>query len=327
MSKLLSTGAPQRDFAQLSMGQRASYTKITVGDHKISKWFSFDVRNLKSAVQSLHAQSCALHQTHAKYVHFSPKFLSENRWSNATISVSETFQQYWKFGIPKGVSRLRAEVFAQHRGESAKFWTYPSNFPSRPVKLIANDRFLMIARIGNATRLSGHCRNRSLFTRVRCSPPTFLRRRNPVAKYMYIRKLSLISSGAVSAVSAEQICHANVEKVTYMGTARTYTRIRNSGKERKKTKARTAFGNFAEYGYAWYAAVIASSGFECLRGRRPVALRRRSFAADLTCAWCTGCSQTGAREMKRSSRTFSSVLLLNGEFSHLQNQSATVCRE
>lgn len=93
----------------------------------------------------------------------------------------------------------------------------------------------MIARIGNATRLSlsivgtRQCRL-APFTRVRRSPPAF-RRRNSVAKYMYIRKSSLISPGAVS---AEQICHANVEKVTYGDGSRGFAIRETKKKEREK---------------------------------------------------------------------------------------------
>lgn len=142
-----------------------------------------------------------------------------------------------------------------------------------------------------------------------------------IAKYMYILKLSLIPLGAVTIRNRYVVCERRESHV--WDRIGTHARIRTGNEKERKKKSTTAFGNFAETRYAWHAAVIASSGFKCLRGRRPVA-RAAARSRRILRAWYTGCSQTGAREMKRSSRTFSSVSLLNGEFSHLQNQSATV---
>lgn len=102
-----------------------------------------------------------------------------------------------------------------------------------------------------------------------------------------------------------------------MGTARTYARIR-TGKRKSKRKRRKKKRHgqpsviLLERGYARYAAVIASSGSRSVYEEEdpllapPRRSRRILRAHDARGLYIR---KTGAREMKRSSRTFSPALV------------------
>jgi len=118
---------------------------------------------------------------------------------------------------------------------------------------------------------------------------------------MYILKLSLVP--LPGAITTEHIHHANAEKVTYENGsyARADSRTKKQKKKEKKSRQpsvillntlRVVCDCYCEF----RLRVFTRKKTRCSR--------RRSFAADLTYAWYTGCSQTGAREMKRSSQDF-----------------------